>query len=214
MGNAVAMAVAMFNGGESDEQLISRFQETGDQAAFTVLYKRYELMIQRMGNAAERKTGGRVSAEDMISRINERFYQVVVSYKPVVPFKTEFLANKKQASSNEYKASKRHKRLVNHTADRVDAYPEGLDYFVGYTVTLDPISEQLEHLRGASPDLERTAVMRFDGHTYEEIGQASGYTGSAATVRKAGQRRVDAVKRSLVEFYQKRNPRALRGYTI
>jgi RNA polymerase sigma factor (sigma-70 family) len=99
----------------TDEQLVARYQETGCQDSFSILYKRYQRLIECISRKQARAVG--VDVNEFVSALNMAFWRCVRrfdaargSFKPYVQ------------TALGYKAIDLYRAERNRRADDVDNY--------------------------------------------------------------------------------------------
>ena len=97
----------------SDEQLIERFVERGDEAAFATLYRRYALLVKGVAIKYMEDVG---LAEDMVSRVFEKLYTKLATVQ-VQQFKSYVYTSTKNECIGEL-------RRTNRLRDKQNAYVE------------------------------------------------------------------------------------------
>jgi len=164
------------------EELMARIAE-GDDDAFEILVNRHQASVL---NLIYRFIGDRALAKDLAQEVFIRIWQAAKTYRPEAKFTTWLYRITANLCFNELKSSRRKKWFSFHGSDEhtgntieetiSDRSPSAEDLLLQKERSRQ-ISEALQSL----PDNQRMALIlkRYDGLSYQEIGQVIGCSVSA-----------------------------------
>src|SRR5438132_14186220 len=167
-------------GKEIDDAELMLRTAGGDTAAFEQLVERHQALV--IGTVA-RMLGNNSDIEDVAQQVFIRVWKSAARYRPTAKFTTWLLTITRNLVFNEARRRKRHPgdSLDVHVGEEALALTDPARHVPDEELLEVELQEAIERAIRALPEKQRMAVVlrRYEGKSYEEIGEILGLTVAA-----------------------------------